>query len=444
MTCLLVPAPIWNAVRAAVASSTDETAGVLFAEESSSSAGERLVVRDVRIANDQDYVRRGADEAVLTPQFVAKSAKQARDARLAVVYFHSHPFSDAPVFSPIDDQGERALSEFLNRRAPGLTHCALVIGRSRVQGRVLAGKELIEVRLVGPMVETLTATREHSSEQDSETHDRQIRAFGIAAQSRLSQLNVGIVGLGGTGSLVAEWLAHLGIRHFELIDPDVVEASNLNRVVGSQPTDVGTDKVAIAARHVRAIRPDADVRAYKENVTMQRTAARLCNLDALFSCTDSHGSRSILNQLAYQFFVPCFDLGVAIVAAGTRVTHVVGRAQMLAPGLPCLACQATLDPEQVRRDMLSDYERKIDPYILGGHAPQPAVISLNATVASLAVTMFLGAFAHVPVLPRHQMYDGMKGVTRAIGGSPVEDCVICSPEGAMGRGASWTVPGRLL
>lgn len=92
--------------------------------------------------------------------------------------------------------------------------------------------------------------------------------------------------------------------------------------------------------------------------------------------------------------------------------------------------------------MLTPEQRAADPYVIGEHVPQPAVVSLNGTVASLAVTMFLGAVTPVPARARFQLYDGIRGTVRPTTAAARPDCVVCSGHGALAKGASWTLPVR--
>src|SRR3546814_2368157 len=82
-------------------------------------------------------------------------------------------------------------------------------------------------------------------------------------------------------------------------------------------------------------------------------AARIAGCDFIFLCTDSHASRAVVCQAAYQYLVPVIDMGVSVSTADGAITHVTGRVQMLAPGLACLTCTGALDGEQVRREMLT-------------------------------------------------------------------------------------------
>src|SRR5207247_877070 len=157
---------------------------------------------------------------------------------------------------------------------------------------------------------------------------------------------------------------------------------------------------------IAALRPNNRTRAINGSVLTTTVARELRNVDFVFMCTDSHGSRAVLNQLAYQYLIPTIDTGVAIAATESRVTSVVGRVQMLAPGLGCLTCAELLDSDAVRRDLMTAYERKKDPYFLGEPQPQPAVMSFNMTMASLAVTMFLGAVTNLPVSSQYHIHSG--------------------------------------
>ena len=255
-------------------------------------------------------------------------------------------------------------------------------------------------------------------------------------------MHVGVIGVGGTGSIVTQQLAHLGVRELTLIDPDVVERSNLNRIVGATPGDVGRPKTDVAREFVSRIQPNAVVHAVQADVCDAVTARRLLACDFLFCCTDSEGSRAVINQLAYQYCLPVIDLGVAIVAKRGTVSHISGRVQLLAPGQPCLVCGNVLDPEQVRRDLLTEDARRRDQYIMGNDVVQPAVISINGATASLAVTMMLATVTGIPIGSRNQRLRLEAGLVSRVSVAVNPDCPICSAIGTLGRGDTFDFPGR--
>ena len=401
----------------------------------------RLLVREVQFAVDDDYIRRGPLEAELKPEFVARVTKRARRDGCALVFVHSHPGIAAPCFSMEDSRGEQHLAAFLAHRHPDFAHAALVVSVGGMQARRLGTSDGIRVIGIGTAREVLFDPM-HVESSTSEVFDRQVRAFGPAGQRSLQSLRVAIVGLGGMGSLVAQQLAHLGVRDFILVDPDTLEPTNLNRVTNATPDDVGRPKVEIAARYIRTVATAATVACVQGDVTRVNIARELLNADIICGCTDSHGSRAVLQQVAYQYLIPCIDMGTTITVANGKITHIYGRVQLLAPGHACLTCSNLLNASEVRHDMMTPFERQSDPYIQGAREPAPAVMSLNGTVGSLAVTMLLSVICGIPVSARYVLYNALASVLRTVRAQPAANCYICSRSGSFALGDSWPLLGR--
>jgi molybdopterin/thiamine biosynthesis adenylyltransferase len=440
MSGLRFAAPAFATLHGSMMRETEvETCAIAYAHANPACGS--WVVAEAELVPDDAYERRDTVSAVLKPAFLVAVANRARAEGLGIVLAHTHPFADNfPTFSKVDDAGEAEIKAYLDRRAPAGDHLALVVGPHGCRCRRLGTGTEVSVWEVG---ETVRQLSELGIKTASDTaHDRQVRAFGAAGQAVVSQLRVVVVGAGGTGSVVLQQLAHLGVRDITVIDPDVVEDTNLNRLVGSRPVDVGTPKVEVARRAVLAIKPDATVHAVRGDVVDERVAQTLAGFDFAFLCTDSHASRAVVGQAAYQHLVPTIDMGVSITVGCAGVEHVNGRVQMLAPGTTCLSCTRALDGEQIRREMMTPEQRAADRYVQGIHEPQPAVISLNSTMASLAVTMFLGAVTPIPAQARFQLYDGIRGTVRPTVARTNPECIVCSSHGALARGASWPLPVR--
>ncbi|HEY1697329.1 MAG TPA: ThiF family adenylyltransferase [Polyangiaceae bacterium] len=401
----------------------------------------RLLVRELEFPSPDDYSSRGRLEAELLPRFVARVTKCARRDGLSMIFAHSHPGLSPPTFSYVDDEGERALADFLGHRHPGRSHAALVVSAGGWNARGLGTSEPARVVVLGDK-RTIAYEPAGRLVSDWTALDRQVRAFGEAGQRALDAIHVGVVGLGGTGSIVAQQLAHLGVRKFTLIDADTLEETNLNRVAGATPKDVGAPKVGIAARFIERLLPERTVNAVQGDIMRAAVAKQLRDVDIIFGCTDSHGSRAVIQQMAYQYMIPCIDLGTTIVVSAGIVTHVYGRVQLLAPGQACFTCSGLLDSNEVRRDMMSAFERQADPYIQGAHEPAPAVMSINGMVSSLAVTMLLAIVAGVPMKGRHILLNAMVPLIRTV--RPVSNaaCFICSRAGSLGRGDGWPLFAR--
>jgi molybdopterin-synthase adenylyltransferase len=427
-------------LRAELFKSPEEACAVLFGRAIVKQGRlARIVARDIQWMKSDDYEEQTNIAARLRPEVVSTIAQRARKSGESLIFVHSHPFP-LNQFSSTDDAGEKLLAEFLDRRTPEVVHAAMLITPEVTIARVLGSGETLEVIGVGSQ---LLWGRDAATDADQASFDRQMRVFGAVGQDRLREMRVGIVGLGGTGSVVLEQLAHLGVRRFLLMDPDVVERTNLNRLVGAIESDVGKPKVEVAAAYAKRINPSADVETRRGSVLLAREAEELVATDFVFCCTDSQGSRAVLNQFAYQYLVPVIDMGAAIIITGGRISHIAGRTQMLAPGLGCLVCGDLLSPEAVRVDLLTDFERAADPYVVGVHEPAPAVVSLNATIASMAVTMFLAATIGVPSQARMLNYNGVTGAARPTTISPHPTCIACSSSGALARANECPLPARL-
>ena len=423
-----------------------EGAAVLLAGHATQNNDTALLVREVIPVPTEAYMVQKPTRLEIQPAFLAPLIKRARNEGWSIILTHSHPFSSGADFSLADDEGEALMMPTLFARASNRPHGALVIGQTGFSARIrYAPDSCHRVTWIHEVGRNFLRHGAHSDGQEiKELDDRSVRAFGVAGQTLLRGLRIAIVGLGGTGSIVTEELAHLGVGELILMDPDDVEESNLNRLVGSSHPDIGKPKVDVAAALVRRIRPNIGVTAIRGSAVVRSEAKELLTADLILCCTDSQGSRTVLNQIAYQYYIPTIDLGVRIDATDDHVTTMVGRVQLLAPGLSCLVCQGLLDSEAVRRDLLSDYERRLDPYIVGAVEPQPAVISLNGVVASLAVTMLLATVTGISVEARHQVYLANRGTVRAIVSSPLENCIVCSNRGALGRGDNWPLPWRMV
>lgn len=422
----------------------EEAAAVLLAGHTQTKDSIKFLVREIHFPSEESFSEKTNFRVEIKPEFLAPILKKARDEGWALLFVHSHPFAEFPTFSTVDDDGERLLAPTVFSRAPDRPHGWLVFGKRGFDGRLRTAPDV--VLPIDEIVECGTNYSIWPSQEDQAVNvdrdDRTVRAIGEDGQKQLQKLAVGIVGLGGMGSIVAEQLGHLGVKNFVLVDHDVLDRSNLNRVVGSTPTDVGRPKVDIAKEMIEAINPDAVAIAHKGSILHSEWGRKLLDCNVVICCTDSHGSRAVLNQLAYQYLIPVLDLGVRIDAPNLQLETFGGRVQMLSPGLPCLTCQNFLDPSQVRLDLMTEDEIRRDPYVVGAQVPQPAVISLNCTVGSLGITMLISYVTQLPMIARQQIYQGEKGVVRVVSSSSFHSCIVCSNDGALGRGDLWSMPWR--
>ena len=259
---------------------------------------------------------------------------------------------------------------------------------------------------------------------------RQILAFGEEGQRRIAAVKAGIVGLGGIGSLVAQMLAYLGVKDFVLVDDDLVEESNLNRLIGASPEDARNKipKVDIARRVINSINPSANTRGICKNLRSEEALDILCQTpEIIFGCVDNDAARLILTELSAAYNKTLIDSGAQIInTAGFQ--EFGGQVIVARPGDFCLLCAGQIDLEVARQELESEQEKKYREtlgYGLGKAVPDPAVVSLNSIIAGLAVTEFLMLVTGLREPHRKVTYKGMRGVFRESIDQKRDNCLIC-------------------
>jgi len=128
----------------------------------------------------------------------------------------------------------------------------------------------------------------------TDSFDRFTRLAELVPIDKLSQLNVTVIGVGAIGRQVTLQLASLGARKLQLVDFDVVEASNIT-TQGYLHADLGLTKVEAAARSVRQIDPGIEVELVADRFRPQMTIS-----DAVFCCVDSISARAAIWRSAGQ------------------------------------------------------------------------------------------------------------------------------------------------
>jgi hypothetical protein len=184
-------------------------------------------------------------------------------------------------------------------------------------------------------------------------------AFGEEAAARLRRATVAVIGAGGTGSAAIETLARAGVGRLVIVDPDSLEASNLERVHGSLPqhADAQTPKVVIARDHVRAIAPDCKVVAAIGALAQAEILNAVLDADVVLGCTDSQHSRLALSDLAIRYLVPSIDVGVLLEGDNGTVTAQVMQFRRFLAADPCPRCRGMITQWLLNQELMSPDER---------------------------------------------------------------------------------------
>lgn len=263
---------------------------------------------------------------------------------------------------------------------------------------------------------------------DEGRYSRNEALFGPEGQARIGGTSVMIVGLGGLGSAVAQQLAYLGVQRFRLIDADIVSLSNLNRLIGAHQADADlASKVAVAERMIRAIQPTADVTATQ--AAFGPATASLAGVEVIIGCVDRDQARLRLVEACGRARTPYLDL--ASDTGGVGASAWFGGRVVLNDGSACLSCLGLLNQDQMARDSMTADQAAVvrDQYGLEETAFEetgPAIVSVNTTVASIAVTEFMKLVTGFGVPARQLTYRGDLQTLRCSIDPPAPGCWYCS------------------
>lgn len=153
--------------------------------------------------------------------------------------------------------------------------------------------------------------------------------IGTEGQQRLLQSRVLVVGAGGLGSPVLQYLAAAGVGTLGIIDGDAVSLSNLQRQVIHTTDDVARPKVESARQHVRAMNPDVNVETYDYFLTQDNALDIIRPYDFVIDATDNFSPKYLINDACVLLDKP-FCMGGISRFCGQLMTHL--------PGTACYRC----------------------------------------------------------------------------------------------------------
>ena len=195
---------------------------------------------------------------------------------------------------------------------------------------------------------------------------------GAAGQQRLRAGSVLVIGAGGLGVPVLQYLAAAGVGRIGIVDGDVVEASNLHRQPLYGVADIGKSKAAVAAARLRELNPEATFAVHAERADAGNLVDWLARYDLVVDCSDNFATKFTVNDAAVILGKP---------AVFASVYQYEGQLQVYLPreDWPCLRC---LWPEAPRDGLVGNCAQA------GVLGPVPA--ALGAMQAMQALKMLLG------------------------------------------------------
>lgn len=393
----------------------DEHGAVILAGLAETLHDVRLLARELQLAVDgRDYVPGKRGYRMLRAEFITNQVMKARDERLVHLAIHNHSGTDRVAFSGDDLRSHERGYPALLQISRGVPVGALVFAEDAIAGDIWLSAQsrvtLAGATIIGPCRRLLTPGRLSYSMQFDPRYDRQVRLFGDRGQEMLRKAKVAIVGLGGVGSLLAEYLARLGVGHFVLIDPDRVESTNLPRLVGAtgwdaaprifEATSMGWlkalgrrlawDKVHLAKRNIRRANPDATIRTLAVDFVEPHVPGHLTDCDYIFLAADTMRARLLFNAIVHQYLIPGVQIGAKVMSDDNgAVCDIYAVTRPVMPESGCLLCNGLVNPAKLQEEALSDEERREQRYVDDPDVIAPSVITLNALASAQAANDFM-------------------------------------------------------
>jgi len=374
---------------------------------------------------------------------------------LELGFVHSHPGGLLEFSAKDEDNEQRILKGYAGCNGKSVMLIALLWAQGRWLARIRPGASMEQaepVRHVSVLGRSLDVHIDGEESLPSEVLKRQAAAFGAPFNSKLQSLRVAIVGVGGTGSSVATLLARAGVGEIVLIDGDVLDGTNLNRVRGYRSADIARNKAEALAAFLQSIElPGVVVKAIGQYLDRSPDAIdAISGADVIFGCTDDVAGRELLNQATYYYALAFIDVGltgkVDIDADGEPyLRDHRGRISCILPeDGRCLRCQKVVTQEKL------DYERELkarpelaeldketlkrEYYLVGGGERAPGVGPFTSASADTAVATFMDLirpFRKIPtdLLRDNIWYDFVHMVIHSNAYPDDPDCFCCGLQG---------------
>ena len=326
---------------------------------STGSQRETAIVTDILIPREGERGLHG--NASFSGSYLARATRAAIAHGRGLVFMHSHPSPGWQDMSNADIHAEQGRIAD-TARATGKPLVGMTVGTDEYWSArfwkegspEVARRWCKKVRVLDES--RLTIWRQPTVERRGRRKQRRtVDSWGERKQRDLEALRIGIVGLGSVGSVVAEGLARIGVREIVLIDDDIVEEHNLDRLLNAHAKDVGRPKTDIAERAIRKASTASSVVTinHRKKVQDREAYASARDCDILVSCVDSPVARDLLNRTAYRDGIPVVDGGVEIrkdPRAG-NMNAARWRAHVAGPYSECLRCRGQYTSSDVMLEL---------------------------------------------------------------------------------------------
>lgn len=357
----------------------------------------KLLVKEIIPVPDDECESRKNDFISWPGLYLEKAIDAAESASMSIILVHSHPGGGFE-FSKLDDASDAIAIPALYQGVKAVHGSAIMIPDGRMRARYYSdGLKAQNVDLVSVPGDDVCLWR-----FDDKVPQKAVIAFTSGMTACFSHLTAAVIGVSGTGSIVAEQVTRLGFGKILLIDDDHIEEKNLNRILNSTKEDAShnVSKVEMFAAAVSRLRGENVATAIHSSIFAREAVLAVADADVIFCCVDSYQGRMIADRISSAFLIPLIDVGVIIPTHiepddGLKITDVSGRIDYVKPGGATLFDREVYTPALLHGEMLAKsqpelYEQQLaQGYITGVQEEAPSVITLNMRAASACVSEFI-------------------------------------------------------
>lgn len=235
-----------------------------------------------------------------------------------------------------------------------------------------------------------------------------LKEVGAQGQQKLLAARALIVGAGGLGSPILQYLAAAGVGVIGIADDDAVSLSNLQRQTIYRDEDVGAPKTARAREFARSLNPEIRIVAHNERIDAENASDRISAYDIVIDGVDNFATRHALNT-------------ACIAAKKPLVSAAIGRFEgqlsvfkpWAGPDFPCYRCFVPEAPS---------LEERINCAEEGVLGPLAGVIGSMAALETIKEILTIGD----SLAGRLVLYDGLAAKMRTVSLPRDPECVDCS------------------
>jgi len=358
----------------------------------------RYVVRDIIPVPHGECGVRETDRVSWPGTWIERAIDQGEEDGLANLLLHSHP-GGMLGFTDLDDASDRAAIPAIFQ-AYGSYHGSAIMTPDGAMRARLYDREMTvsDVDLIAVASDDILFNWRPDNPFE---RTRRPIAFTSPMTKELSQLAAVVIGVSGTGTIIAEQAARLGFGSVILIDFDKIERRNLNRLLNATLSDAQREvvKVKMMAAAITEYRGEGVAIPVESSIDRRDAVIAAAQGDVLFSCVDTNHARQIADLMATAFVMPLIDMGVTIpvrtTADGFAIADAVGRIDYVQPGRSTLCSRGVWSPASVRAEYVAmnapdQHAQEVAAgYIDGAIEEAPAVITLNMRTAAAAMNEFL-------------------------------------------------------